>query len=104
MLFTQDGNITGASAILQHMKEMEIPVSEQVFNSLIYGHSKMGDFESAERVMVIMKDTGLEIDCSTHAINLLGMIHYGKSFAEVNEALSDLIEKGINLTDQGRVD
>ena len=80
---------------------MEIPVSEQVFNSLIYGHSKMGDFESAERVMVIMKDTGLEIDYSTHAQYLLGMIHFGKSFAEVSDALGDLKDKGISLNDQG---
>ena len=44
---------------------MEMPVSEQVFHSLIFGHSKLGDFESADRVMVIMQDTGLEclFDC-----------------------------------------
>ena len=40
---------------MEHMKEMEMPVSEQVFHSLIYGHSKLGNFESAERVMVRLK-------------------------------------------------
>merc|ERR1711971_306074 len=102
--FCQDGNITGASAILEHMKEMEMPVSEQVFHSLIFGHSKLGDFESADRVMVIMQDTGLEIDPSAYAANLKGMIAFGKTYAEVSEALENLKDKGVKLNDQGFFD
>jgi len=102
--FCQDGNITGASAILEHMKEMEMPVSEQVFHSLIFGHSKLGDFESADRVMVIMQDTGLEIDATAYAANLKGMIAFGKTYAEVSEALENLKDKGVKLNDQGFFD
>jgi pentatricopeptide repeat protein len=84
------------------MKEMEMPVSEQVFHSLIFGHSKLGDFESADRVMVIMQDTGLEIDPAAYAANLKGMIAFGKTYAEVSEALENLKDKGVNLNDQGK--
>ena len=86
------------------MKEMEMPVSEQVFHSLIFGHSKLGDFESADRVMVIMQDTGLEIDPSAYAANLKGMIAFGKTYAEVSEALENLKDKGVKLNDQGKED
>ena len=81
---------------------MEMPVSEQVFHSLIFGHSKLGDFESADRVMVIMQDTGLEIDPSAYAANLKGMIAFGKTYAEVSEALENLKDKGVKLNDQGK--
>ena len=71
-----DGNIVGATAILEHMKEMEMPVSEQVFHSLIFGHSKLGNFESAERVMMIMQDNALQIDPAAHSANLKGKESY----------------------------
>merc|ERR1712129_35092 len=70
----------------------------------IFGHSKLGDFESADRVMVIMQDTGLEIDPSAYAANLRGMIAFGKTYAEVSEALENLKDKGVKLNDQGFFD
>lgn len=36
----QEGDIDGASKILEFMKEKELPVSESVFNALIMGHSR----------------------------------------------------------------
>ena len=102
--FLQDGNISGATAILEHMKEQDMTVNEQVFHSLIYGHSKLGDTESADRVMTIMEESGLEIDFNAHTPKLIGMIENGKSFGEVNNVISDLKDKGILLDDRSYFD
>lgn len=37
--YCQMGDIEGATKILEHMREKEMPVNEHVFNSLILGHS-----------------------------------------------------------------
>ena len=47
-------------------------VSEQIFQALIYGHSKLGQLESADQVIVAMKEAGLEVDSTTHGTKLLG--------------------------------
>jgi len=38
--FCQDGDIEGASTILQFMKEKQLPINEHVFNALINGHAR----------------------------------------------------------------
>lgn len=38
--FCQDGDIDGASTILQHMKEKQMPINEYVFNALVLGHGQ----------------------------------------------------------------
>merc|ERR1712241_1084821 len=53
---------------------------------------------------MIMQDNALQIDPAAHSANLKGMIAYGKNFEEVNDALEELKEKGINLNDQGYFD
>lgn len=35
-----EGDIDGATTILQHMKEKQLPINEQIINALIEGHSK----------------------------------------------------------------
>ena len=50
---------------------------------------------------MIMQDNALQIDPAAHSALLKGMITYGKTFDEVNDALEELKEKGINLNDQG---
>jgi leucine-rich PPR motif-containing protein len=40
--FCQDGDIDGASTILQHMKEKQLPINVHVFNALILGHAQTG--------------------------------------------------------------
>lgn len=34
------GDISGATKILEYMKEKQLPVSEGVFNALVLGHSQ----------------------------------------------------------------
>jgi leucine-rich PPR motif-containing protein len=38
--FCQDGDIEGASKILEFMKQKELPINENVFNALIMGHAR----------------------------------------------------------------
>lgn len=38
--YCHSGNITGATRILEVMREKETPVNENIFNSLILGHSR----------------------------------------------------------------
>ena len=43
----QNGDVDGASVILEHMKDREISINEHVFNSLIVGHARSGNFDEA---------------------------------------------------------
>lgn len=38
--YCQDGDIEGATKILEYMREKQLPVNENVFNALIVGHSQ----------------------------------------------------------------
>lgn len=40
--YCQDGDIEGATRILEFMREKQMPVNENVFNALIVGHSQAG--------------------------------------------------------------
>lgn len=40
--YCNKGDIAGATKILEHMSEKEIPINEMIFNSLIKGHSMAG--------------------------------------------------------------
>lgn len=40
--YCQEGDIDGATKILQYMREKQMSVNENVFNTLIMGHSKAG--------------------------------------------------------------
>lgn len=40
--YCNNGDIAGATKILEHMSEKEIPINEIIFNSLIKGHSEAG--------------------------------------------------------------
>lgn len=40
--YCQDGDIEGATRVLEFMREKQLPVNENVFNALIMGHSQTG--------------------------------------------------------------
>ena len=40
--YCNKGDIAGATKILEHMSKQEVPISENIFNSLIKGHSEAG--------------------------------------------------------------
>ncbi|GFT70491.1 leucine-rich PPR motif-containing protein, mitochondrial [Nephila pilipes] len=63
MLFLQkycnQGNLNGASEILQCLKENKFPVNESVFNLLINGHIKADDISGAQDMLEAMRSSGL---------------------------------------------
>merc|ERR1719369_72080 len=46
-LYCMEGNIMGATTILEHMKAQDMPISEAVFISLLKGHHHTGAHESS---------------------------------------------------------
>lgn len=40
--YCQHGDITGASRILEFMRDKQLPINRIVFNSLVFGHSQNG--------------------------------------------------------------
>lgn len=53
--YCNQGNIAGATTLLDHMKNVELPITEQIYASLITGHSRCGNMEEAERIIRIMQ-------------------------------------------------
>ncbi|XP_055375539.1 leucine-rich PPR motif-containing protein, mitochondrial [Condylostylus longicornis] len=68
--FCQQGDIEGATRILEYMREKNLPVNENVFNALILGHSQANDMESASGILTVMKQAGLEPSADTYTILL----------------------------------
>jgi len=55
----QQGDIDGASKILQRMKLQGLKINENIFNSLIIGHGEAGDMSRAYGMLKLMKQWGL---------------------------------------------
>ena len=79
------------------MKEEGAPVNEPIFESLVYGHAKIGNFEEANNLTQIMKDLGLEPDHLTHISKMKGMIANGQDISAIIQELDQSIENGILL-------
>lgn len=82
--FCAEGDIDGASKILEFMKEKEIAVNEMVFNELIFGHAKINDMAGAKNIIEVMTNAQLEPSSRTYFTlargyalhgNLEGVIH-----------------------------
>ena len=68
----QDGDIEGASKVLQLMKNQGIKINEDMFNSLILGHGEAGD------LLKVMKQWGLSPSLETF-LNLILACGYSKA-------------------------
>jgi len=64
--YCQEGNIDGASKILQTMKQKGFKVNENIFNSLIIGHSENGDLARSQGILKVMKQCGLSPSTETY--------------------------------------
>ena len=97
--YCRDGDIDGATTILEHMKQIDMPVNEQVFKSLVFGHAKACDYESSDKVLDIMHSSGLDVNASSYGAKLEGMVLAGEPVEVINEEISKLVDKGIFLGD-----
>lgn len=75
--YCQQGDIGGASKILEHMKSQDLAINERVFNSLILGHFRAGDPESAWGVLDVMRNARLEPTADTFHALLAGCAERG---------------------------
>ena len=94
--FCSDGDIIGATAILEHMKEKKIAMNECVFHSLIIGHCRSDDFNSGKDVMKIMVDAGIDVSSDTKMIYVMELARAEKDF---RKELDNIVEGGGLLSD-----
>lgn len=99
--YCQMGQPDGAYKILEKMKELEFPIDESVFNSLILGNLRANKFENAENTYQLMKNSGLEPSRDTYKCFLLGYIdHLGEEGVEkrIDELLMNIQQDDITLS------
>ncbi|GFT01339.1 leucine-rich PPR motif-containing protein, mitochondrial [Nephila pilipes] len=65
--FCKQGDLNGASEILQCLKEKGIAINVSVFNLLIIGHMKANDFLGAKELLEVMKSSGLSPNAESYA-------------------------------------
>ncbi|KAL1415885.1 hypothetical protein MTO96_028484 [Rhipicephalus appendiculatus] len=75
--YCQQGDIAGASKILEHMKSQDMAINERVFNSLVLGHCRAGDTENAWNVLEVMRNAQLEPTADTFHTLLVGCAERG---------------------------
>lgn len=92
--YCQQGDIDGATHILEFMREKQLPVNENVFNALIMGHSNADDIESAAGILGVMTQAGLEPSADTYTTLLCGFARKGDV---------DSISKYIELCEQKEI-
>ncbi|KAL7740091.1 hypothetical protein ACLKA6_000881 [Drosophila palustris] len=101
--YCQQGDIEGATRILEFMRGKSLPVNENVFNSLILGHSQANDLESAKGVLGVMKQAGLEPSADTYTTLLCAFARHGDIDA-LNATLAECEPKEIILLDKDLLD
>lgn len=97
--FCQDGDIDGATKILEFMREKQLPVNENVFNALIMGHSNADDLESAVGILGVMGQAGLEPSADTYTTLLCGYARKG-DIASINKYIEECESKEVHLMDK----
>lgn len=97
--FCQNGDIDGATQILEFMREKQLPVNENVFNALIMGHSNADDLESAVGILGVMGQAGLEPSADTYTTLLCGFARKG-DIESINKYINQCEEKEVYLLDK----
>lgn len=97
--YCQEGDIEGATKILEFMREKQLPVNEHVFNALINGHSKAGDMDSAMGILSVMSQAGLEPTADTYTTLMCGYAAQG-DIEKINELLNTCETKEIYILDK----
>ncbi|CAG9765541.1 unnamed protein product [Ceutorhynchus assimilis] len=101
--YCQDGDIDGATKILEFMREKLMPVNENVFNSLIYGHAQCEDMQSAHGILSVMQQAGLEPSADTYTTLLCGYAKFG-NIDTIKQVIEECEAKEIWLLDKDYLD
>lgn len=97
--YCQQGDIDGATQILEFMREKQLPVNENVFNALINGHANADDLESAMGIIGVMSQAGLEPSADTYTTLLCGFARKG-DIDSINKHIEICEGKDIHLVDK----
>ncbi|XP_046610097.1 leucine-rich PPR motif-containing protein, mitochondrial isoform X1 [Neodiprion virginianus] len=101
--YCQQGDIEGASTILEFMKEKNLSVNENIFTALIRGHSEAGDMTSAAEILSIMRTAGSEPSADTYKELLCGYAKHG-DMESITRTISECRSNNIDLLDADFLD
>lgn len=97
--YCQEGDVEGATKVLEKMRELNMPVSEPVLNALVMGHAFHGDTEGAKAVLETMAGAGLSPSNHTFALLACGYAKQG-DIDNINKVIAMAEDKDALLTDK----
>jgi len=97
-LYCMEGNIMGATAILEHMKANSMPINAMIFINLLKGHCMNNDEKAITATLGVMLDSGLSVGPDTYTAMACS---YGKAgnWSKVEEVLFKAEKENINFDD-----
>lgn len=101
--YCQEGDVEGATKVLEKMRELSMPVSEPVLNALVMGHAFHGDTEGAKAVLETMAGAGLQPSNRTYTLLACGYAKQG-DIEGVEGILQLANEKDAYITDKDILD
>lgn len=97
--YCQEGDVEGATKVLEKMRELSMPVSEPVLNALVMGHAYHGDTDGAKAVLQTMAGAGLEPSNRTYTLLACGYAKKG-DIDGIQATIKTANEKEALLTDR----
>lgn len=97
--YCQEGDVDGATKVLEKMRELSMPVSEPVLNALVMGYSYLGDTDGAKAVIDTMAGAGLQPSDSTYTLLACGYAKKG-DFVGILDTLKAAGDKDIFLSNK----
>uniref|UniRef100_A0A672KX40 Leucine rich pentatricopeptide repeat containing n=1 Tax=Sinocyclocheilus grahami TaxID=75366 RepID=A0A672KX40_SINGR len=91
--YCEVGDIEGAR------RSKDLPITEAVFNSLVTGHARAGDMDSAEGILSVMKGSGIEPGPDTY-LSLLNVYAEKGDISQIKQTLETVENADILLMDR----
>ncbi|XP_063530687.1 leucine-rich PPR motif-containing protein, mitochondrial [Cydia strobilella] len=101
--YCQEGDVEGATKVLEKMRVLSMPVSEPVLNALVMGHAFHGDTDGAKAVLETMAGAGLQPTNLTYTLLACGYAKQG-DIAGVENVIKSATDKDAYLTDKDILD
>ncbi|CAK1540689.1 unnamed protein product [Leptosia nina] len=101
--YCQEGDVEGATKVLEKMRELNMPISEPVLNALVMGHAFHGDTEGAKAVLETMAGAGLLPSNRTYTLLASGYARQG-DIDGLNKVISMAEDKDVILSDKDFLD
>lgn len=100
--YCQEGDVEGATKVLEKMRELNFPVSEPVLNALVMGHAFHGDTDGAKAVLETMARAGLQPTNRTYTLLACGFAKKG-DIDGVHDVIKLASEKDAIIIDKVRI-